>query len=62
MPIPRESVIYRNYLDQISQAMLAQSDNPDTILQSLERQLYPSQSAGQNELRMPNLVGQVGAE
>ena len=51
---------YRSFLDQISQAMLARSDNPDTILQSLERQLNAAQSRGREELPFPNLVAQVG--
>lgn len=54
---------YRNYLEQISQALMAQSDNPDAVLKTLERQLdSAAQARRERQLEIPNLVAQVGAE
>ena len=56
---------YQSLLEQISQAMLATSNDPDAILKSLERQLAPGGRRGYQRnqaLTVPNLVSQVGAE
>jgi len=56
------SYLYRNYLEQISRTMLAMSDNPEVVLQSLTRQLDAAPVRGVQSLEIPNLVAQVGAE
>jgi len=54
---------YRNLLQQLSQAILALSDDPDAIILSLERQLDSGSENGmQMPLMVPNLVSQVGPE
>ncbi len=58
-----KAYFYRNLLEQISQTMLATSDDPDAILQSLEYQLNVKGNGhnGDQTLPIPNLVPQIGA-
>jgi tetratricopeptide (TPR) repeat protein len=58
----QSAYFYQSILEQLSQAMLAMSDDPDVILKSLERQLNSAGSRGFQNLSVPNLVSQVGAE
>ncbi len=53
---------YRNYLDQLGQALLARSDNPAAILQMLNRQLAAAGPDNSQSLNLPNLAAQVGPE
>lgn len=53
---------YRNILQQISEATAALSNDPDVILKSLERQLATTGRQGSQNITVPNLVSQVGAE
>jgi len=60
---PQAMFYYRTLLQQLSQAILAMSDDPDAILMSMERQLDSiSQGGMQHPLNVPNLVSQVGSE
>lgn len=60
---PQSMAIYRSLLEQLSQVILAMSDDPDTVLLSLERELDPGPDEQmQRPLSMPNLVAQVGPE
>ena len=58
------AVFYRNYLEQISRALMAMSDNPDTVLKTLEHEvdLAQTESRWPRPLEIPNLVAQVGPE
>ncbi len=59
----RDAYLYANYLEQISQTLLAMSDNPDAILKSLRRQLEAASGRdNQQQITVPNLVSLVGAE
>jgi tetratricopeptide (TPR) repeat protein len=58
----QSAYLYQSILQQLSQSMLAMSDDPDVILKSLERQLNTAGSRGIQSLAIPNLVPQVGAE
>jgi tetratricopeptide (TPR) repeat protein len=53
---------YINLLQQLSQPMMALSDDPEAVLKSLERQLDPARGRGNPILNLPNLVADVGAE
>jgi tetratricopeptide (TPR) repeat protein len=53
---------YRNYLEQISQTLMAMSDNPDAVLKNLEREMESTRVERGRPLKIPNLVAQVGAE
>jgi tetratricopeptide (TPR) repeat protein len=53
---------YRRVLQQISQTMLAQSDDPDAILKTLEYELTTiGTGRSDRTLVVPNLVSQIGA-
>jgi len=54
----------RNYLQQIGTALMALSDKPDAVLNSLDHQLAAAAAATrfQQQLEIPNLVAQVGAD
>jgi tetratricopeptide (TPR) repeat protein len=58
----QSAYFYQNILEQLSQAMLAMSDDPNVIIKSLERQLNSAGSRGFQNLSVPNLVSQAGAE
>ncbi|MEO6036092.1 MAG: tetratricopeptide repeat protein [Verrucomicrobiota bacterium] len=52
--------LYKSILEQISQAMLAAMDDPDSVIKSLERQLAQNNDRAPAYLRIPNLVSLVG--
>ena len=54
--------VYRNYLDQLSQTILTRSDNPEAILQMLNRQIASASPNSQQSVTVPNLVAQVGPD
>lgn len=56
-----ESYLYRSLLQQIRETMLAQAEDPAAILNSLEYQLANSNARGRQNLRVPDLVSQLGA-
>lgn len=56
----REVYFYRRVLEQISEALLSALDDPEAVLQSLERRLESGSEHGMNQLRLPNLVSLVG--
>jgi tetratricopeptide (TPR) repeat protein len=56
------SQIYREYLVQFGQTMQEDSDDPNAILNSLERQLDAATRGNPVRLMVPNLVSQVGTE
>ncbi len=51
---------YRSVLDQLDQATLTLSDDPDAVLKSLERQLSSMREDRNQPLRVPNLVSIAG--
>ena len=60
---PQTMMVYRGILQQLSQAILSMSDDPDAILMTLERQLDSTQERGfPMPITVPNLVSQVGPE
>jgi tetratricopeptide (TPR) repeat protein len=58
----QSAYLYRNYLEQLSRALLEMSDDPEAILRSLERQLDTGRQTGIQYIQVPNLVSQVGPE
>lgn len=59
----RQVYMYRNFLNQVNQALIQQLDDPDAVLKSLERQLAGFQDRNSfNRLNVPNLVPLVGPE
>lgn len=58
----RSSYAYRNYLEQVSRALMAMSDNPDAVLKALERELDSAPARRERQVEIPNLVAQVGPE
>jgi len=56
------SYFYNNILQQLGQATLTISDDPDSILKSLGYQLAYGYGQGVQQLRVPNLVSLIGAE
>ena len=54
--------LYQNYLVQLSEAMLKDSDDPDVILKNLERQLSQAGTEYDRGIEVPNLVAEVGKE
>jgi len=53
---------YNNLFQQLGQATLEMSDNPDDILKSLGYQLAYGNSEGVQQLQVPNLVSLIGPE
>jgi tetratricopeptide (TPR) repeat protein len=54
---------YHNYLEELGQAMVAGTDNPDVFLQFLSQQLEsPDNWRGMGRIEIPNLVAKVGTE
>ncbi|HEY3853018.1 MAG TPA: tetratricopeptide repeat protein [Verrucomicrobiae bacterium] len=58
----QSAVVYGSLLQQISQAVLAASNDPETIVRTLERQLDPNTTGMMPQLQVPNLIAQVGRE
>jgi hypothetical protein len=58
----QSSYFYNSVLQQLGQATLAMSDNPDDILKSLGYQLAYGNGQGVQQLQAPNLVSLIGAE
>ena len=58
----QSSYFYNNVLQQLGQATLAMSDDPDDILKSLGYQLAYGNRQGVQQLLVPNLVSLIGAE
>lgn len=58
----QDSYFYNSVLQQLGQATLAMSDNPDDILKSLGYQLAYGNGQGVQPLQVPNLVSLIGAE
>ena len=59
---PLSSYFYNNFLQQLGQATLAMSDDPDDILKSLGYQLAYGNGQSVQQLQVPNLVSLIGAE
>ena len=57
----QDSYFYNSVLQQLGQATLAMSDNPDDILKSLGYQLAYGNGQGVEPLQVPNLVSAIGA-
>ncbi len=53
---------YQNFLGQLSEAMLMDSDDPDIILKSLDRQLAQAGDRNGQTIEIPNLVSEVGTD
>ncbi len=53
---------YNNTLQQLGQATLAMSDDPDAILKSLGYEMAYANGQGGRQLPVPNLVSLIGAE
>jgi tetratricopeptide (TPR) repeat protein len=58
----QESYLYNAIFQQLGQATLAMSDDPDDILKSLSYQLAYGNGQGVQQLQVPNLVSLIGAE
>jgi tetratricopeptide (TPR) repeat protein len=58
----QNSYFYNNILQELGQATLAMSDDPEDILKSLGYQLAYGNSQGVQQLQVPNLVSLIGAE
>ena len=56
----QESYLYNGILQQLGQATLAMSDDPDDILKSLGYQLAYGNGQGVQQLQTPNLVSLIG--
>ncbi len=58
---PQNSYFYSSVLQELGQATLAMSDDPDNILKSLGFQLVYGNGQGVQQLQVPNLVSLIGA-
>ncbi len=58
----QSAYFYNNILQQLGQATLAMSDDPDDILKSLGYQLAYGNNQGVQQLQVPNLVSLIGVE
>jgi tetratricopeptide (TPR) repeat protein len=57
------AMTYRFLLQQLNEAILQTSDNPDAILSSLDDQIAGTSSGfGVQQINVPNLIAQVGPE
>lgn len=54
--------IYNQFLQEFNQAMMATSDDPDEILNSLQNQIESASPENSVQLQVPNLVAEVGLE
>lgn len=58
----QSSYFYSSVLQQLGQATLSMSDDPDNILKSLGYQLAYGNNQGIQQVQVPNLVSLIGAE